>query len=173
MSKSNGAARLLVALVAILGLQFAVALSWSEPFPAIIMPGFGGRPPSSGRTDIRAYRVVATGPSGSEFAVSAPEFFTGLPHWYLMTDLPFVLDSTPADMAWRHVRGRLAHRAKLRSEAGLPSFAVYAQRRLAQLTGRSDWHVLRIEETRRDFDIDQMSYVGSARVDRSREFNLR
>jgi hypothetical protein len=137
-------------------------------------PGFLGSPATSGRTTIRAYRVVATGPSGSEFTVDGEQFFNGMPHWYVLWDMPFLLDSTPAEAPrGLHLRGPLLRRAKLRSDAGSPAFATYAQRRLSELTGRADWEALRIEETRRDFNIDQMSYVGSARVDRTREFHLR
>ncbi len=174
MPDSGNAKLLLVGLIAVLCGQFAVAYYYSEPYPAVMEPGFLGSPATSGRTTIRGYRVVATGPSGSEVVLDAEQFFNAMPHWYVLFDLPFVLDTTPPQSpGWLHVRGPLLRRAKLRSDAGIPAFSTYAQRRLSDLTGRGDWERLRIEETRRDFDIDQLSYIGSARVDRTREFHLR
>ena len=174
MADSRNTKLLLVGLIAVLCLQFAVAFYWNEPYPAVMMPGFTGTPPTTGRRSIPGYRVVATGPSGSELVLSAAKFFDGVPHSFLLEDLPFVLDTTPAEPSGGlRVRLRLLRRAKLRSDAGTSAFATHAQRRLLELTGRADWVRLRIEETRRDLDLDQMSYVGSARVDRTREFRLR
>jgi hypothetical protein len=165
---------LLVGLITFLCAQFGVAYYWNEPYPAVIMPGFTYSPPTAGKTTVRGYRVVATGPSGSAFVLDADKFFNGVPHWYVLTDVSFVLDSTPpAPSGWPHLRARFVHRAKVRSDAGSSAFVTYAQRRLAELTSRNDWDSLRIEETSRDLDLDQMSYVGSARVDRSREFRLK
>jgi len=171
---SRNAKLLLASLMAVLCVQFAVAYYFTEPYPAVMEPGFLGSPATTCRTTIRGYRVVATGSSDSALVLDADKFFNAMPRWYVLFDMPFVLDTTPAAASgWLHFRGPLMRRAKLRSDAGIPAFANYAQRRLAELTGRADWESLRIEETRRDFDIDQMSYVGSARVDRSREFHLR
>jgi hypothetical protein len=60
----------LVGLIAVLSLQFAVAFYWNEPYPAVMMPGFTGTPPTTGRRSIPGYRVVATDPSGSELVLS-------------------------------------------------------------------------------------------------------
>jgi hypothetical protein len=164
----------LAGLIAVLCLQFAVAYYWSEPYPAVIEPGFLGSPPTTGRAIIKGYRVVATGPSSPELVLSAADFFNEVPHSYLLDDVPFVLNPTPPEPSgWRRLRLRLQRRAKLRSDAGVAAFGIYAQRRLADLTGRTDWETLRIEETLRDLDLDRMSYVGPSRVNRSREFHLR
>ncbi len=160
--------------VAVLCVQFAVALHWDEPYPAIIMPGFTWSPPTTGRITVRSYRVVATGPGGFRFDVNARQFLTTIPHWYLLTDMPFVLDSTPEPVtSGVRLHLRLQRRSKLRADAGVPAFATYARRRLAELTGRTDWESLRIEEVHNLYDLDGMSYVDSGRVARSREFRLR
>ncbi len=164
---------LLAALVAALCAQFALAFYFSEPFPAVIMPGFIGSPPTTGVTTIRGYRIVAIGPSNSTFVLSADKFFNAVPHWFLLTDLPFVLDSTPAQPSGIRLRLRLERRSKARSDAGAAAFAVYAQRRLTELTGRDDWQTVRVEETRHDLDLDRMRFVGQPVADRSREFRLR
>ena len=65
VADSRNTKRLLVGLIAVLCLQFAVAFYWNEPYPAVMMPGFTGTPPTTGRRSIPGYRVVATGPSGS------------------------------------------------------------------------------------------------------------
>ena len=174
MPDSRNTKLLVISLLTVLCVQFGVAYYWSEPYPAVIMPGFVGSLTTTGMTTIRGYRVVASRSSGSDVILDADKFFKGVPHWYLLTDMPFVLDTTPpAPSGWPRLRARFAYRAKRRSDAGTPAFVAYAQRRLAELTNRSDWESLRIEETSRDLDIDHMSYVGSARVDRSREFRLR
>jgi hypothetical protein len=106
--------------------------------------------------------------------MDAEAFFTGMPHWYLLSDLPFLLDSTPPKASsGLHVRGALFRRSKLRSDAGVPEFGPFAQHRLSELTGHADWDSLRIEETLRGIDVDVLRYVGAARVLRSREFHLR
>lgn len=174
MANSRRTKLMLVGFIAVLCLQFAVALYWSEPYPAIMMPGFPSSPATTGRISVRSYRVVATGPVGSPIVVNARQFFDGVPHSYLLTDMPFLLDSTPEPVAdGVHFRLRLQRRSKLRSDVGVPAFANFARRRLAELTGRTDWETLRIEETRRPYDLDQASYVDSALPVRSREFRLR
>jgi hypothetical protein len=163
----------LVSFIAFLFAQFVVAYYWTEPYPAVIEPGFLGSPPTTGRATIRGYRVVATRPGASALVLDADKFFNGVPSSYLMFDLPFLLDSTPPALSgWQHVRNRLFRQAKLRSDAGLPEFAVYAERRLSDLTGRADWKSLRIEETLRDVDVAQLEYIELPRVHRSRTFRL-
>jgi len=164
----------LVGFIGFLFAQFAVALWWSEPYPAVIEPGFLGSPPTTGRATIRGYRVVASGPANSALVLEADKFFNRVPSSYLMFDLPFLLDSTPPSFAGvLQVRGKLLHRAKLRSDAGVPEFDAYAEKRLSELTGRADWDSIRIEETLRDVDAEQLNYVEPPRVHRSREFHLR
>ena len=164
----------LVGFIALLFAQFAFAFYFSEAYPAVIEPGFLGSPPTTGRSTIRGYRVVATGPTDSSLVLDADRFFNGVPSAYLMNDLPFLLDSTPPEFSGLiHFRGKLYRRAKVRSEAGVPEFVGYAQRRLSELTGRGDWTSLRIEETLRDVDVAHLNYVEPPRVHRSREFRLR
>ena len=164
----------LVSFIAFLFAQFFVAYYWTEPYPAVIEPGFLGSPPTTGRATIRGYRLVATGPGDSALVLEADKFFNGVPSSYLMFDLPFLLDSTPPALpGWPRIRNRLLRRAKLRSDAGVPAFATYAKRRLSELTGRADWQNLRIEETLRDVDVAKLDYVEPPRIHRSREFRLR
>jgi len=164
----------LVGFVGFLFAQFAIAFWWSEPYPAVIEPGFLGSPPTTGRATIRGYRVVASGPADSALVLEADKFFDRVPSSYLMFDLPFLLDSTPPPFSGvLQVRGKLLHRAKLRSDAGVLEFDAYAEERLSELTGRADWDSLRIEETLRDVDAERLNYVEPPRVHRSREFQLR
>ena len=173
MLESRNTKAMLVGLLAILCAQFAVAYLWTEPYPDVFEPGFPGSPPTAGVTGIRGYRVVASGPSDSTFVLDAERFFYDVPHWYLVTDMPFLLDSTPPERSgWWRVRGRLLRRAKLRSDAGLPEFASYAEQRLADVTGHADWDRLRIEEIRRSFNVGER-VADSVRVLRSREFRLK
>ena len=164
---------LLAGFIALLCVQFVVALYWTKPFPVLIGPGFGDSPPITGTTVFQDYRVVAVDYSGATTTLDAYDFFDGVPRWYLRHDLDFVLEETPAASPGLHPRLALWRHTKLRSDAGAPTFAVYARGRLAALTGRSDWKSLRIEHTLRDFNLDQAKYVGPTRVDRGREFQLR
>jgi hypothetical protein len=171
---SSGKTKLLLsAFILFLFAQFAVALYWTKPFPVLIGPAFGDSPPTTGTARFQDYRVVAVDSSGAATTLNVDEFFDGVPRWYVRHDLDFVLDETPAAFSGFHPRLALLRHAKLRSDAGGPAFAIYARRRLAALTGRTDWESLRIEHTLRTFNLDQEKYVGPASVDRAREFQLR
>jgi hypothetical protein len=72
-----------VALVCFLFLQFLYALKFSEPYPAIKLPGFGKIPQLSGQIDYTKYELLLYPAEGDSMVVNAEDLLENYPKTYI------------------------------------------------------------------------------------------
>ena len=137
-------------LLGVLVVQFAFS-RLSEPYPAVLLPGFGSVPGVSGMVDVPQYRITATSADGQTFVDDGSRILGSIFTQYRAATLDFILsDGDPNGLG---PFDAMRARNRLRNERYLPGFRDWLRSRLGVLTGRTDWDSVVFERFDRAYDL--------------------